>query len=133
MPTWFWLYFFYSEERESLRIPEICLTDLDFADDIVLSDEIRQARQFLSNVDIDCGKVELLLNAKKTKAKYFNIEKEEMKTVDGTKIKQVVVEETGEQDSNTWEAGYVLRKETNVCKELAYQSLNKKKNLWKSD
>ena len=103
--------FFYSEERESLRIPEICLTDLDFADDIVVSDEIRQARQLLSNVEIDCGKVERLLYAKKTKAKYFNIEKEEMKTVDGAKIKQVVVEDTGEQDSNTWEAGYVLRKE----------------------
>ena len=111
MPTWFWLFFFYSEERESLRIPEICLTDLDFADDIVVSDEIRQARQLLSNVEIDCGKVERLLYAKKTKAKYFNIEKEEMKTVDGAKIKQVVVEDTGEQDSNTWEAEYVLRKE----------------------
>ena len=106
------VFFFYSEEREGLRIPQICLTDLDFADDIVLSDEIRQARQFLSNVEIDCGKVELLLNAKKTKGKYFNIEKEEMKTGDGTKIKGFVVEETGEQDSNTWEAGYVLRKET---------------------
>ena len=106
------VFFFYSEEREGLRIPEICLTDLDFADDIVLSDEIRQARQLLSNVEIDCGKVELLMNAKKTKGKYFNIEKEEMKTGDGTKITEVVVEETGEQDSNTWEAGYVLRKET---------------------
>ena len=66
----------------------------------------------MRSVEIDCGKVELLLKAKKTKAKYFNIEKEEMKTGDGTKIKQVVVEQTGEQDSNTWEAGYVLRKET---------------------
>ena len=66
----------------------------------------------MRSVEIDCGKVELLLNAKKTKAKYFNVEKEEMKTVDGTKIKQVVVEDTGEQDSNTWEAGYVVRKET---------------------
>ena len=66
----------------------------------------------MRNVEIDCGKVELLLNAKKTKAKYFNIEKEEMKTVDGTKIRQIVVEDTGEQDSNTWEAGNVLRKET---------------------
>ena len=106
------VFFFYSEEREGLRIPEICLTDLDFADDIVLSDEIRQARQLLSNVEIDCGTVELLMNAKKAKGKYFNIEKEEMKTGDGTKITEVVVEETGEQDSNTWEAGYVPRKET---------------------
>lgn len=108
----FGCFFFYSEERESLRIPEICLTDHDFADDIVPSDEIRQDMQLLRNMEIDCGKVELLLNAKKTKAEYFNIEKEEMKTVDDTKIKQVVVEETGEQDSNTWETGYVLRKET---------------------
>ena len=49
-------------------------------------------------MEIDCGKVKLSLNARKTKAKYFNFEKEEMKTVDGTKIKQVVEEETGEQD-----------------------------------
>ena len=114
MPTWFWLVLvgFFTLGRERVRIPEICLTDLDFADEIVLSDEIRQARQLLSNVEIDCGKVELLLIAKKSKAKYFNVEKEEMKTGDGTKIKQVVVEDTGEQDSNTCEAGYVLRKET---------------------
>ncbi|CAH3027619.1 unnamed protein product, partial [Porites evermanni] len=73
---------------------------------------LRTANCSCKIVHIDCGKVELLLNAKKTKAKYFNIEKEEMKTVDGTKIKQIVVEDTGEQDSNTWEAGNVLRKET---------------------
>ena len=63
-------------------------------------------------MEINCGKVELLMNTKKTKGKYFNIEKEEMKTGDGTKITEVVVDETGEQDSNTWEAGYVPRKET---------------------
>ncbi|CAH3103596.1 unnamed protein product [Porites lobata] len=73
---------------------------------------LRTANCSCKIVHIDCGKVELLLNAKKTKAEYFNIEKEEVKTVDDTKIKQVVVEETGEQDSNTWETGYVLRKET---------------------
>ena len=61
--------------RQSRRIPAICLTDLGFADDIaLLSDEIKQARQLLRNVETECGKVGLGLNAKKTKVMYFNVE-----------------------------------------------------------
>ena len=84
--------------RESCWIPEICLTDLDFAMTLFCLTRLGKPGSFCATVEIDGGKVELSLNAKKTKAKYFSLEKEEMKTVKGTKIKQVVVEEAGEQD-----------------------------------
>ena len=79
------------------------------------SDEIRQARQLLRNVEVECGKVGLSLNAKKTKAVYLNVERKEMETIYGTKIEQAVVAGTREQDFKylggcNWLC--VLRKET---------------------
>ena len=64
---------------------------------------------------------------------YINLESVEIETIDGKKSKQTVVEETGEQAANTWAAGHVLRKETKVRTALAWQSLNKVNNIWKSD
>lgn len=52
----------------------------------------------MRNVEIECGKVGLSLNAKKIKAVYLNVERKEMETIDGTKIKQAVVAGTREQD-----------------------------------
>ena len=49
-------------------------------------------------MEIECGKVGLSLNAKKTKAVYLNVERKELETIDGTKIKQAVVAGTREQD-----------------------------------
>ena len=49
-------------------------------------------------MEIECGKVGLSLNAKKIKAVYLNVERKEMETIDGTKIKQAVVAGTREQD-----------------------------------
>ena len=43
------------------------------------------------------------------------------------------MEKTGEQVANILAAGHVLRKETKVCTVLAWQSLNKVNNIWKSD
>lgn len=39
----------------------------------------------MRNVEIECGKVGLSLNAKKTKAVYLNVERKEMETIDGTR------------------------------------------------
>ena len=64
---------------------------------------------------------------------YINVESVEIETIDGKKSKQTVVEETGEQAANTLAAGHVLRKETKVRTALAWQSLNKVNNIWKSD
>ena len=41
----------------------------------------------MRNVEVECGKVGLSLNAKKTKAVYLNVERKEMETIYGTKIK----------------------------------------------
>ena len=121
--------------RQSRRIPAISITDLDFADDIaLLSDDIQQARQLLRNVETECGKVGLSLNAKKTKAMFFNVQQEDIETIDGKKIKQAIVEETGEQDFKylgSWVCSN--ERDINVRKALAWQSLHKLKNIWKSN
>ena len=52
--------------------PEI-LTDLDFADDIaLLSEQTHQAQNLLNNVEVQCGKIGLKINDKKTKSMVFN-------------------------------------------------------------
>ena len=50
----------------------------------------------MRNVEVECGKVGLSLNAKKTKA--VNVERKEMETIYGTKIEQAVVAGTRKQD-----------------------------------
>ena len=74
--------------RKSRRYPKQVLTDLDFADDIsLLSDEINQAQTLLSNVERECKKVGLGINAKKTKGLPLNVEAPSpLQTLDGTKI-----------------------------------------------
>ena len=124
-------------KRRSRRVPAVAITDLDFADDIaLLSDSIDQAKKLLRNVEIECGKVGLSLNAKKTKAMFFNVDPgntEALETLDGNKIKQAMVEENGEQDFK-YLGSWICSKERdiNVRKALAWQSLNKLKNIWRS-
>lgn len=56
------------------RSRRINLSDLDFADDIVLlSDQIMGARELLGRVETEGEKVGLHLNAKKTEYMVFNI------------------------------------------------------------
>ena len=75
----------------------------------------------------------LSLNAKKTKAMFFNVQQENIETIDGKKIKHAVVEKTGEQDIK-YLGSWVCSKERdiNVRKALACQSLHKLKNIWKN-
>ena len=61
------------QPRKSSRNPAVSLCDLDFADDIVLlSNEIEQARKLVASVQVECRKVGLELNAKKTQAMFYN-------------------------------------------------------------
>ena len=54
--------------RKSSRHPKEVLAYMDFADDIsLLSDEIQQAQELLTNVETECKKVGLGLNGHKTK------------------------------------------------------------------
>ena len=126
---------FTARRKQRRRIPAICLTDLDFADDIaLLSDEMKQARQLLRNVETECGKVGLGLNAKKTKVMYFNVEKEDIETIDGKKIKQAIIEQSGEQDFK-YLGSWINSKERDISvrKALAWEPLNTMKNVWKSN
>ena len=72
--------------RKSSRHPKEVLADLDFADDIaLLSDQIKQAQELLTNVETECKKVGLGLNGPKTKFLAYNLEVEEpLHTINGT-------------------------------------------------
>jgi len=53
--------------KKSRRTPAVTLTDLDFADDMcLLSTEMDQAQHLLARNEMECEKVGLELNAKKT-------------------------------------------------------------------
>ena len=87
--------------RRSQRQAAVTLTDLDLADDIaLLLDKIEQAQSILSRVQIECQKVGLALNAKKTKYITYNIDTKEtaLKTYNIIKLEKVEV-------SNTWDHG----------------------------
>lgn len=58
----------------------------------------------MCNVEVECGKVGPSLNAKKTKAEYLNVERKEMETIDGTKIKLDLTLCSKERDINFCEA-----------------------------
>ena len=58
---------FHIKKRQSRRVGPVCLTDLDFADDIALiSEQIEQAQQLLNKVESEAAGVGLMANAKKT-------------------------------------------------------------------
>ena len=84
-------------------------------------------------MEIECGKVGLGLNAKKTKLMFYNTEPVEMTTIDGNIIKQAIVEATQEQDFN-YLGSWVDSKERDISsrKAKAWQALNKMDNIWKS-
>ncbi len=107
---------------------------MDFADDIaLLSNTIEQARQLLRNVEIECEKIGLGLNSKKTKSMFYNVTPEDIETIDGKLIKQAIVEATEEQDFKylgNWVDS--MERDINVRKAMAWQALNKMGNIWKS-
>mgnify|MGYP002052339858 FL=1 len=76
--------------RRSRRHPAVKLSDLDFADDIgLLSDQIQQAQELLTKVELQCQKVGLHLNAKKTEYMALNIgDHVPLKTIDGSPLEQ---------------------------------------------
>nr|XP_008303217.1 PREDICTED: uncharacterized protein LOC103374843 [Stegastes partitus] len=78
--------------RKSRRHPAVVLTDLDYADDIsLLSDNVEQAQERLNRVELECAKVGLRLNAKKTEVITYNVppERQPLTTAGGTVLKEV--------------------------------------------
>ena len=77
--------------RRSRRTPAESISDLDFADDIVLmSNTVVQAQQLLMDVERECKEVGLLLNSTKTKAMYINTEIGTLRNGEHEVIKQAL-------------------------------------------
>ena len=120
-------------ERRSSRNPAISLCDLDFADDIVLlSNEIEQARKLLHQVENECSKVGLGLNAKKTMSMFINTGVELISTVGGCEVKQALTE-SGDQDFKYLGSWCDKSRDMQTRKALAWKALNKMDKIWKSE
>lgn len=113
--------------RKSRRVNPVNITDLDFADDIaLLSDNAREACQLLTAVEIQCRKIGLRLNAKKTKVMALNTPDNKVTTLDGTTLE--VVEDF--KYLGSWVAN--TEKDIKTRKALAWKSLHKMKKIWRS-
>ena len=120
--------------RKSSRVPAKAITDLDFADDIVLlSNNIDQAKRLLNRVEQECKKIGLRMNAKKTKSMFFNAAIEIILTDEGSSVKQALTEDTKEQDFKYLGSWSEKTRDINVRKALAWRSLHKLKPIWKSN
>ena len=114
--------------RRSRRFPKVSLTDLDFADDIgLISNEIRQAQELLERVQVECKKVGLDINAKKTKYLTYNIEDPgTLITIEGTELEK--------KDDFKYLGSWIdsTEKDIKTRKAQAWQALNKMTNIWES-
>ena len=82
-----------SNERRSKRVEAESISDLDFADDIVLmSNTVKQAQKLLLSVEEECKRVGLMLNSGKTKSMFLNMDAEELKNGAGNAILQALTE-----------------------------------------
>ena len=116
--------------RKSRRIPPIVISDLDFADDIALiSDEIKQAQEFLTRVEIEAAKIGLHLNEKKTEFMAFNLPPTSdpvLKTRNGKSLKKV--------DDFKYLGGWLssCEKDIKVRKGQAWAACHKLRKIWTS-
>ena len=114
--------------RRSSRFPKETLTDLDFADDIaLLSDLLNQAQELLVRVQVECKKVGLGINAKKTKYLTYNINvSEALKTSEGTELER--------KEDFKYLGSWIdsTEKDIRIRKAQAWQALNRMRNIWES-
>ena len=119
---------FHLKKRRSRRVGPICITDLDFADDIALiSEQIEQAQNMLNRVEASAANVGLLANAKKTKVMAFNQKQDvEIKTSDGTKLEVI--------DEFTYLGSLMSSSMADIKRRiaLAWTASNKMYKIWKS-
>ena len=120
-------------ERRSRRVEAESISDLDFADDIVLmSNTVKQAQKLLLSVEEECKKVGLMLNSGKTKSMFLNIDAEELKNGTGDAILQALTE-SGDQDFLYLGSWCDKLRDMKTRKALAWRSLNKLDKIWKSN
>ncbi len=105
------------------------VTDLDFADDIaLLSEQINQGQDLLTNVETSAAQIGLEMNAKKTKVMAYNHSDEvRIMTRDGSQLEIV-------QDFKylgSWIDS--TEKDIKIRKAEAWRALNKLNKIWKSN
>ena len=102
------------------------LTDLDYADDISLrSDNMEQAQELLHRVELECAKVGLRLNAKKTEVYNVPPEHQPLITAGGTVLKEV--------EDFKYLGSWVNSTDLKVRKALAWRALNSMTSVWNSN
>ena len=116
-------------KRASRRVPAKMLTDLDFADDIsLLSDTVEKACRLLSEVERQCSRIGLGINAKKTKVMPINADEPVVRvtTLDGTPLEIV-------DDFNylgAWIAS--TQQDIKVRRAKAWSALHRMDKVWRS-
>ena len=120
---------FIIQPSRSRRHPAVCITDLMFADDIaLLSQEIAQAQELLSRVEMEASKIGLHINAKKTELMTFNYKDEiTIITLKGDKVKNVL--------DFKYLGGWMASSEHDfeIRKAMAWSACNKLKLIWSSN
>ena len=120
-------------ERRSKRVEAESISDLDFADDIVLmSNTVTQAQKLLLSVEEECKRVGLMLNSGKTKSMFLNLDAEELKNGTGDAILKALTE-SGDQDFLYLGSWCDKLRDMKTRKALAWRSLNKMDVIWKSN
>ena len=106
-----------------IKVPQRNLTDLDFADDIVqLSDLLNQ--ELFVRVQVECKKVGLGINAKKTKYLTYNInESEVLETSEGTVLER--------KEDFRYLGSWIdsMEKDIKIRKAHTWQALNRMRNI----
>ncbi|XP_072041355.1 uncharacterized protein [Amphiura filiformis] len=118
---------FTANPRLSRRVGPLCVTDLEFADDIALvSDTASQAQELLERIGKAALRVDLHVNTKQTRCMAFNQQTDvDVRTADGTSLEVVKDFNLGawvkssEQDIKTRNA-------------LAWRECYKLTKIWKS-
>ena len=114
-------------KRASRRIPAKTMTDLDFADDIALvSNSAEQAGKLLSEVERQCQRIGLGLNAKKTKVMAVNVEDPSVTTLDGTLLEVV----PDFKYLGAWIAS--TKHDMKARRAQAWKALHSMKKVWRS-
>ena len=119
---------FQIQRRQSRRIRPVCISDLDFADDIALiSEQVKQAQTLLDRVETAAAAIGLMANPKKTKMMTFNCpSKIDIKTSDGSILEEV--------DDFTYLGSLVSSSRADIAKRigLAWAAHNKMSRIWRS-
>ena len=118
------------QRRRSRRQPAVEETDLAFADDIaLLADEISQAQELLTNLEINAAKIGLYVNCSKTKVMLYNQAEipDILKSMDGGDIAVV--------DDFKYLGGWLAssQQDIKVRKALAWTACHKLNSIWKSN